>query len=43
MDAHFVTDNMDEIVSLISMQITENQLCKHDFFCGRFFFWVGSK
>ena len=42
-DAHPVTGNMDEIVSSISMWIIVNQLGKHDFSCGRFFFWVGSK
>ena len=42
-DINSVTDNMGEITSSISMRIIMSQLCSHNFPCGRFFFWVGSK
>ena len=42
-DVHSVTDNIGKIVSSTSIRIIVNQLDKHDFSCGRFFFWIGSK
>ena len=42
-DVHAVTDNIGKIASSTSIRIIVNQLDKHDFSCGRFFFWIGSK
>ena len=41
-DVRSVTDDMGETASSISIRIIVNQLGKHDFPCGRFFFWVSS-
>ena len=42
-DIHSVTDKEGEDISSISMRIIVNELGKHNFSCGRFFFWAGSK
>ena len=42
-DIHSVTDKEGKNISSISMQIIVNESGKHNFSCGRFFFWAGSK